>query len=936
MSGSGHASAQEQLPLRPAWSGASPAVAPRSRRGLGRQACLVLVLVAAVTAVAMVALSASTPRVTADDRGAAHALAALPLAAQGAVSRALGRDDPSYDARAVAGVLTLRNRGQRLVARFDGRGVEVRSGRAQLGMSLVGYGNVDALRPVAAASPRAQANRVEYGLGGWSVWYANGPLGLEQGFTLTKRPARDVAGVLTLALALSGNLRPTLAHNTVTFTGAGGASLAYRGLVATDATGRQLPARIELVQGRLLIRVDDAGARYPLRIDPFIQQAKLTASDGAASNYLGYAVAVSGTTIVAGAYNATVGGNSAEGAVYVFVEPAGGWANATQTAKLTASDGAADTALGVSVAVSGNTIVAGASGATVGGNSGQGAAYVFVEPAGGWANATHTAKLTASDGGAFSSLGHAVAVSGATIVAGAFGATLSGNTDEGAVYVFVEPAGGWANATQTAKLTASDGAQGDELGTSVAVSAGTIVAGAPFVSLGAPGSYQGAAYVFVEPAGGWASATQTAKLTASDGAVNDRLGESVAISGATIVAGVSSAMVGTNSDQGAVYVFVEPAGGWANGTQAAKLTASDGAADDFLGVSVGVAGNTIVADAPYDLVGANSHEGAVYVFVEPAGGWANGTQTAKLTSSDGAANDEFGYSVAVSGATIVAGAPSAAVGGNNYRGAAYVFGSLSSAQPAISGLSPASGPPAGGTTVTITGGAFTGATKVVFGGVAATSFNVVSDTQIIAVSPAQTGAHYIVVTGPGGTSALVGAAIYTYKVAAPAITSISPSSGPLAGGTSVTITGSGFTGATKVAFGGVAATSFNVVSATQITAVSPAQAAGSHYIVVTGPGGTSPTVAAAIFTYKPPAPAITGISPSSGPAAGGTTVTITGSGFTGATRVAFGGVAATSFNVASATRITAVSPAETGAHYIVVTGPGGTSPTVSAAIYTYH
>jgi hypothetical protein len=936
MSGSGHASAQEQLPLRPAWSGASPAVAPRSRRGLGRQACLVLVLVAAVTAVAMVALSASTPRVTADDRGAAHALAALPLAAQGAVSRALGRDDPSYDARAVAGVLTLRNRGQRLVARFDGRGVEVRSGRAQLGMSLVGYGNVDALRPVAAASPRAQANRVEYGLGGWSVWYANGPLGLEQGFTLTKRPARDVAGALTLALALSGNLRPTLAHNTVTFTGAGGASLAYRGLVATDATGRQLPARIELVQGRLLIRVDDAGARYPLRIDPFIQQAKLTASDGAASNYLGYAVAVSGTTIVAGAYNATVGGNSAEGAVYVFVEPAGGWANATQTAKLTASDGAADTALGVSVAVSGNTIVAGASGATVGGNSGQGAAYVFVEPAGGWANATQTAKLTASDGAAFSSLGHAVAVSGATIVAGAFGATLSGNTDEGAVYVFVEPAGGWANATQTAKLTASDGAQGDELGTSVAVSAGTIVAGAPFVSLGAPGSYQGAAYVFVEPAGGWASATQTAKLTASDGAVNDRLGESVAISGATIVAGVSSAMVGTNSDQGAVYVFVEPAGGWANGTQAAKLTASDGAADDFLGVSVGVAGNTIVADAPYDLVGANSHEGAVYVFVEPAGGWANGTQTAKLTSSDGAANDEFGYSVAVSGATIVAGAPSAAVGGNNYRGAAYVFGSLSSAQPVLAGVAPSSGPPAGGTTVTITGGAFTGATKVVFGGVAATSFNVVSDTQIIAVSPAQTGAHYIVVTGPGGTSALVGAAIYTYKVAAPAITSISPSSGPLAGGTSVTITGSGFTGATKVAFGGVAATSFNVVSATQITAVSPAQAAGSHYIVVTGPGGTSPTVAAAIFTYKPPAPAITGISPSSGPAAGGTTVTITGSGFTGATRVAFGGVAATSFNVASATRITAVSPAETGAHYIVVTGPGGTSPTVSAAIYTYH
>ncbi len=94
------------------------------------------------------------------------------------------------------------------------------------------------------------------------------------------------------------------------------------------------------------------------------------------------------------------------------------------------------------------------------------------------------------------------------------------------------------------------------------------------------------------------------------------------------------------------------------------------------------------------------------------------------------------------------------------------------------------------------------------------------------------------------------AAIFTYKRPASAISSIAPSSGPPAGGTSVTITGSGFTGATKVSFGAVAATSFSVISDTQITAVSPAQATGSHYIVVTGPGGTSPTVSAAIYTYR--------------------------------------------------------------------------------------
>jgi hypothetical protein len=373
--------------------------------------------------------------------------------------------------------------------------------------------------------------------------------------------------------------------------------------------------------------------------------------------------------------------------------------------------------------------------------------------------------------------------------------------------------------------------------------------------------------------------------------------------------------------------------------QQAELTASDGAANNYLGASVAVWGSprrlgTVVVGAPGATIGGNGSQGAVYVFVEPAAGWATATQTAKLTASDGAAGDGFGQSVAVSGGTVVAGAVYATIDGNSGRGAAYVFGSPSAA-PVITAISPSSGSPAGGTSVTVSGTGFTGATRVGFGGLAASNYTVVSDSQITAVSPAQTGAHYVIVTGPGGSSANVPADIYSYTAAAPAITGISPSSGPQAGGTSVTINGSGFTGATRVAFGGLAATSYTVVSATQITAVSPAQT-GAHYVIVTGPGGTSPTVAAAIFTYKPPAPAITAISPSSGPPAGGTSVTITGSGFTAATKVAFGGVAATSFNVVSDTQIAAVSPAQTGAHYIVVTGPGGTSALVSAAVYTYH
>jgi hypothetical protein len=171
--------------------------------------------------------------------------------------------------------------------------------------------------------------------------------------------------------------------------------------------------------------------------------------------------------------------------------------------------------------------------------------------------------------------------------------------------------------------------------------------------------------------------------------------------------------------------------------------------------------------------------------------------------------------------------------------------------PTVTAISPTSGPTTGGTTVTITGTNFTGATKVLFGTVAATSFTVVSATEITAVSPAQAaGAQNISVTTPAGTSAAVAADMFTYTSSTvPTVTSISPTSGPIAGGTTVTITGTNFTGATKVVFGTVAATSFTVVSATEITAVSPAQAAGAHNIYVTTPSGTSAPVAADMFTY---------------------------------------------------------------------------------------
>ena len=262
---------------------------------------------------------------------------------------------------------------------------------------------------------------------------------------------------------------------------------------------------------------------------------------------------------------------------------------------------------------------------------------------------------------------------------------------------------------------------------------------------------------------------------------------------------------------------------------------------------------------------------------------------------------------------------------------------FNAAAPTVTGLSPTSGPAAGGTLVTITGTGFTGATAVNFGTTAATNLTVVSDTSITANSPAGTGNVDVTVVTPAGTSPTSPADQFTFNAAAaPTITGLSPTSGPAAGGTLVTITGTGFTGATAVNFGTTAATNLTVVSDTSITADSPAGTGDVDVTVVT-PAGTSPTSPADQFTFNAvTAPAVTGLSPTSGPAAGGTLVTITGTGFTGATAVNFGTTAATNVTVVSDTSITADSPAGTGIVDVTVVTPAGTSPTSPADQFTFN
>jgi hypothetical protein len=691
--------------------------------GLARGPSFRLALLAVVGVLATVALAAHQSGSTrAGTHAARHAvttkvsaiarrfparadLLSLPAAAAGPVSAALGRDQAAYRIQG----LVANNPAQRISARFGRSGVAVTAGSTRLAISLAAFGRRSALWALPAVRPVLRAGRVDYARRPVREWWANGPLGLEQGFDIARRPSG--AGALTLALAISGSSR--LYHGTVLLPG----GLRYAGLHASDARGRPLRAWLQLRDGRVLVRVDDRGALYPVRVDPFIQQAELSASDGVggAGDRFGFSVAVSGNTVVVGAPFHAVGSlpqGVQAGAVYVFQKPAAGWANATQTAELTDPTLPNTTVpghdeLGYSVAILGNTIVAGApAGSEVTGNGlgTQGTVDVFTTTGNWTSTSTPNDRLSVSGpesplGG---ELGWSVAISGTTIVAGApFDGAAS--PFDGVAYVFNEPGGGWSGAqTQAATLSEHLPPTGDdEFGWSVGISGTTIAVGAP---LYAPGGHQhGATFAFTGPWSG--SQTQTATLTASDPnlAGADGLGASVGVSGNTVVAGADNHQVGTNPTQGSAYVFVMPTSGWANATQTAELTASNGRSGDEFGSSVGISGNTIVAGAIQFSFGAGVNQGAVYVYTQPAGGWATTSAFgAELTASDGTTDDNLGNSVAVSGTTVLGGAPRhTASSSTANHGAAYVFGSANQVSTGV-GCSPSPIVAGGTTTCTAT------------------------------------------------------------------------------------------------------------------------------------------------------------------------------------------------------------------------------------------
>jgi hypothetical protein len=586
-------------------------------------------------------------------------LASLPSEAEAKISAALGNTDSAYSVAGSKDHLTATNPRQKLSAAFTSSGIVLEHDSQRWQLSLKAFGRGDNLKNAASVAPEAVANRVEYRRGALTEWYVNGPVGLEQGFTLRTALMPAQSGFLTIALALPAGASAIVDRDrtgVILKSPIQSASLHYAGLSASDAIGKALPAWIELKKNQLLLHVDDHNARYPVVIDPIFEQvAEFQSPHPDYEDNFGYSVAVSadGNTIAVGDTMVTLNAEPGEGEVFVFVKPASGWANMAPTAVLTASDGTKDALFGYSVAIDGDTIVVGADQQTVNGVADTGEAYVFVKPSTGWADMTETATLLAKNpncSGGECNLGNSVAISGNTVVAGAFQAKGS-ISESGVAYVFVEPTGGWSNMTETAELTASDANSYAYFGRSVGISDNTIVVGASGQAYN--GRNSGAVYVFVEPTGGWADMTETAELTSSKQKADQYLGTAVAIAGNTIAA--SAPFEGT----GVILMYVEPEGGWVNGTENADLSTTCGPATQF--------GEALTFDGT--MLGSSCYAtGPEYVFVKPSTGWAT-TSTANFHLNAGPADNYFGWRAAIEGQTIVVGAPTLPWG----PGSVYVF-----------------------------------------------------------------------------------------------------------------------------------------------------------------------------------------------------------------------------------------------------------------------
>jgi hypothetical protein len=622
------------------WSSSEPA-------GVSWRALVTAVALSSLLAIALVQSlpgvhrSPATVRAAGRSAGFSHeGLLSLPLAAQGPVSATLGAHAPVYRASAVSGGFAAMNPAQRLTSRFDRQGISLSSGTTRVALSLqaVGYGG--SLRALAGVAPSAKANRVLYAHGSLSEWYANGPLGVEQGFTVGHAPSGRATGPLTLAMALAGNASASLASGgqSIAFSHTGGPVLRYSGLSATDATGHPLHTWLELQGARLLLRVDARGARYPLRIDPFIHQGERLNGSGLSGpyGYIGQSVALSanGDTALVGA---SADGTYTEylGAAFVFTRSGSTWTQ--QGPKLTGGGEVGSAWFGESVALSadGNTALIG--GPT---DNGQvGAAWVFTRTGSTWTQQGEKLTGAGEQGEAFFGKNVALSADGNTALIGGY----NDSEHRGAAWVFTRTGSTWTQ--QGEKLTGSGNLGFFGWGVALSGDGDTALIGEWGIGGGI-----GAAWVFKRTGSTWTK--QGGELNGGEGSGYSWFGYSVALSnnGDTALVGAPHA----DGSAGAGWVFTRSGSTWTQ--QGQPLTGSGEVGEGELGYSAALS-----ADGDTALLGGrvdDDFHGAAWAFQRSGSTWAQ--EGEKLTGSEEIANrEEFGWSVALSGdgATALVGSP---------------------------------------------------------------------------------------------------------------------------------------------------------------------------------------------------------------------------------------------------------------------------------------
>ncbi len=625
-----------------------------------------LVCVGAVWALAWVALlhlvgppaigGPSTLTVPAPALGV-HGVQSLPPAAQSGISATLGASDSRFNARHSAAGWRLTGGG--VSATFGDGPARLRTARGTLSLSLAGS-------PITSVT--ARGNRVTLQRSGLQEWYVAGPMGIEQGFTLARRPAGRRGRELTLSLAVSGALRPRASSGSaVEFLGSGNDIVArYGALSAVDAAGHRLPAALRVSGGHVLIAVNDRAARYPITIDPLVQQgAKLTGGNESGPGSFGASVALS-----ADGNTALVGGDSDhgnDGAAWVFTRSAGLWSQ--QGPKLTAGSPGAGFGSSVALSADGNTALIGAN---FDGTSG--AALVFTRSGSTWTQ--QSGALTGAGATSGAGFGSSVALSsnGNTALVGAPG---NGTSNAGAAWAFTRGNGVWSPLGLI--LLGTGETMSGQFGSSVALSQDGVTA---LVGGSGDSGGKGAAWAFTLGAGGFG---QPVKLTAGDEAGNGAFGSSVALSatGATALIGGPSDGLTAHLGQGAVWVFTQSQSIWSQ--QGSKLTGSDAGMNRGFGSGVALS-----SDGNLALIGGQGDgggTGGAWTFARSGSTWAQ--QGSKLTGQGENLVGRFGDSVA-----LAADGQTALVGGyndNSAAGAAWAFAPPAPNCAPVSAAAPAGG-----------------------------------------------------------------------------------------------------------------------------------------------------------------------------------------------------------------------------------------------------